>query len=173
MPCTPLAYSLVLLFQRVGWLLATIQFPLFDGLFGFTAVVPSAGAWNSWASSGCLSVTAFDRLGGAPVGDSRSGQHQSASAESLHRRGRLETSGSSLHRVQDWKSAGDVRTTPCSRGSSSSSSAARLRTGALNPLARAFLTSNGPGVPVGTAIRRAKGCFPGSTSPMDPTRVRF
>ena len=59
----------------------------------------------------------------------------------------------------------------CSRGRRSSPSLARLRTGAENPLALAFRISKGPGVPAGTAIRRANGWVPGVTSPIDPTRV--
>ena len=61
----------------------------------------------------------------------------------------------------------------CSRGSSSSSSCARDRTGAVNPRALGLRTSKGPGVPAGMANRRANVCTPGFTSPMDPTRVRF
>jgi hypothetical protein len=48
-----------------------------------------------------------------------------------------------------------------------------VRTGALNPRAFALVTRKGPGVPAGTASRRAKLERPGGTSPIEPTRLRL
>ena len=50
--------------------------------------------------------------------------------------------------IATWRSSGNK---------SSSSSAARVLTGAENPRALAFFTTNGPGVPAGTVSLKAKG----------------
>ena len=63
--------------------------------------------------------------------------------------------------------------TACSRGSKSSNSPARVRTGEANPRAFTFEKVKGPGVPAGMARRRAKFESPGGTSPIEPTRERF
>ena len=76
-------------------------------------------------------------------------------ADKQHKSNQGQQGESRLDRGTQVQSCAAV-TTLCSSGNSSSSSFARVRTGALKPRALGFLTSNGPGVPFGTASRRAK-----------------